>query len=188
MSYRNRNFLFEFWTLLSFNKDKKKKRERKTIEIDNNYNERLDFSLDLVLLIFCNFSMFKGDKNKIRGLRYFLQIGLHFEKFRMFFFVFLRIGQIKVSYYIEKSKIWKFSSGCSFFDITKVGRAWKMFGKYDAIFTIGSLACKFYRHQYQSLKLGFFFIFILHIFHLCWKVLHFISIYLPFTSVIYKQK
>lgn len=109
-------------------------------------------------MIFCNFSMFKGDKNKIRGLRYFLQIGLHFEKFRMFFFfVFLRIGQIKVSYYIEKSKIWEFSSGCSFFDITKVGRAWKMFGKYDAIFTIGSLACKFYRHQYQSLKLGFFF-------------------------------
>ena len=85
-----------------------------------------------------------------------MQIGLHFEKFRMFFFVFLRIGQIKVSYYIEKSKIWEFSSGCSFFDITKVGRAWKMFGKYDAIFTIGSLACKFYRHQYQSLKLGFF--------------------------------
>lgn len=84
------------------------------------------------------------DKNKIRGLRYF---------FRMFF-VFLRIGQIKVSYYIEKSKICKFSPGCSFFDITKVGRAWKMFGKYDAIFTIGSLACKFYR--YQSLKLGFF--------------------------------
>lgn len=39
-----------------------------------------------------------------------------------------------------------------------------MFGKYDAIFTIGSLACKFYRHQYQSLKLGFFFLYLYYIY------------------------
>lgn len=134
--------------LLSFNVKSKKKKERE--------RERLIIITTNGLILFGSCSLDLQffnvqDKNKIRGLRYF---------FRMFF-VFLRIGQIKVSYYIEKSKICKFSPGCSFFDITKVGRAWKMFGKYDAIFTIGSLACKFYR--YQSLKLGFFYIYITYI-------------------------
>lgn len=128
--------------LLSFKKTKKKtkkkKRERKIIAIDNNYNEW--FSLDLDLQFFN-----VQDKNKTKGLKYILQIVLYFEKFRMFF-VFLRIGQIKVSYYIEKSKTCEFLSGCSFFDIIKIGRAWKMFGKYNAIFTISSLAYKFYQH------------------------------------------
>lgn len=93
--------------LLSFKKtkkkdQKKKKRERKIIAIDNNYNEW--FSLDLDLQFFN-----VQDKNKTKGLKYILQIVLYFEKFRMFF-VFLRIGQIKVSYYIEKSKTCEFSS------------------------------------------------------------------------------
>lgn len=60
-----------------------------------------------------------------------------------------------------------------------------MFEKYDAIFTIGSLARKFYRHQYQSLKLGFLYLYYTYFIY-AEKFLHFVSIYLLFTSVIYK--
>lgn len=112
--------------------------------------------MDFVLLI-CNFSMFKI-KIKQKNWNIFCKLPSISKNFQCFL-VFLRIAQIKVSYYIEKSKTCEFSSGCSFFDTIKVGRVWKMFEKYDAIFTIGSLARKFYRHQYQSLKLGFLYLY-----------------------------
>lgn len=65
--------------------------------------------------------MFKGDKNKIRGLRYFLQIGLHFEKFRMFFFLyFYELVKLKFHTISKSQKFGNFHQAVHFSILPKL--------------------------------------------------------------------